>query len=73
MKEIRIDCAHQSPQELELAKQQAQLVFKLNHTMPMTLEYDELLHQLFPAIGEDSIVRAPLTAVRTHNVEGVSK
>lgn len=68
MKEIRIDCAHQSPQELELAKQQAQLVFKLNHTMPMTLEYDELLHQLFPAIGEDSIVRAPLTAVRTHNV-----
>lgn len=40
MKEIRIDCAHQSEAELALAKEQAQLVFRLNHTMPMT---DELL------------------------------
>ena len=36
MKEIRIDCAHQSEAELALAKEQTQLVFRLNHTMPMT-------------------------------------
>ena len=51
MKEIRIDCAHQSEAELALAKEQAQLVFRLNHTMPMTDEYDELLHRLFPDMG----------------------
>ena len=38
MKEIRIDCAHQSEAELALAKEQTQLVFRLNHTMPMTDE-----------------------------------
>lgn len=37
MEEIRIDCAHQSAEELALAKEHAQLVFRLNHTMPMTV------------------------------------
>lgn len=68
MEEIRIDCAHQSPEELSLAKEQAQLIFKLNHTMPMTPEYDEILHKIFPVMGECSTVKAPLTAVRPHNV-----
>lgn len=69
MEEIRIDCAHQSPEDLALAKQQAQLVFRLNHTMPMTEEYDALLHQLFPTIGEGSRVKTPITVVRAHNVK----
>lgn len=68
MEEVRIDVASQSPEELSLAKKQAQQVFRLNHTMPMTPEYDELLHQLFPNLGEGSMVRTPLTAVRTHKV-----
>lgn len=66
--EIRIDCANQSPEELALAKKQAQLLFRLNHTMPMTEEYDKLVKEIFPTIGEGSCVVAPLTAVRTHNV-----
>lgn len=37
MEEVRIDCAHQSAEELALAKEHAQLVFRLNHTMPMTV------------------------------------
>lgn len=69
MEEIRIDCAHQSEAELQLAKEQAQLLFRLNHTMPMTAEYDELLHQLFPDMGEGSRVNTPLTVVRAHNVK----
>lgn len=68
MEEIRIDCAHQSEEELVLAKQQAQLVFKLNHTMPMTEEYNELLHKLFPDMGDSSRVNTPITVVRAHNV-----
>ena len=69
MKEIRIDCAHQSEAELALAKEQAQLVFRLNHTMPMTDEYDELLHRLFPDMGEGCRVNTPLTVVRPHEVK----
>ena len=69
MEELRIDCAHQSAEELARAKEQAQLIFRLNHTMPMTAEYDELVYRLFPDMGEVSIVNAPITAVRVHNVK----
>lgn len=69
MKETRIDCAHQSKEALALTREQAQLVFRLNHTMPMTEEYDTLLHQLFPTMGEGSRVNTPITVVRAHNVK----
>lgn len=68
MEEIRIDCANQTPEELALAKKQAQLIFRLNHTIPMTEEYDNLVHEIFPSMGEGSRILAPLNAVRTHNV-----
>ena len=42
----------------------ARLVFKLNHTMPGTDEYNSVLHELFQDnIGEGSMVTAPLTLV----------
>jgi len=69
MEEVRIDLRQQTPQEIAQAKECAQLAFKLNHTMPMTPEYDELLHALFPAIGEGSRVNAPLTVVRANMVK----
>lgn len=68
MEETRIDCAHQSAEELALAKEHAQLVFRLNHTMPMTEEYDILLHRLFPDMGASSRVFAPITVIRPYNV-----
>lgn len=69
MEETRIDCAHQSEEELQLAKYQAQTAFRLNHTMPMTEEYDQLLHKLFPTMGEGTRVNTPITVVRAHNVK----
>lgn len=69
MEETRIDCAHQSAEELALAKEQQQLLFRLNHTMPMTEEYDELLHRLFPDMGAGSRVSTPLTVVRPNKVK----
>lgn len=69
MEEIRIDCAHQSAEELALAREQAQLAFRLNHTMPHTDEYDILLHRLFPDMGEGSRLNTPVTVVRAHNVK----
>lgn len=66
--EVRIDVTKQTAEELALANRQAQLIFKFNHTMPGTPEYDELMHRIFPSIGSGSLVNAPLTAVRPHNV-----
>lgn len=69
MEEIRIDVSRQTPEELALAKKHAQLIFRFNHAMPMTDEYDALMREIFPDMGENSIVHAPLTAVRPHNVK----
>ena len=68
MEEIRIDVTKQTPQELALATEHAQLIFKFNHTMPGTPEYDELMHRIFPTMGQGSRVSTPLTAVRPHMV-----
>lgn len=68
MEETRIDLTKQTPEVLAQAKHQAQQLFRLNHTLPMTEAYDELLHDLFPHLGENSRINAPLTAVRPHMV-----
>ncbi|MDE7125122.1 MAG: galactoside O-acetyltransferase [Muribaculaceae bacterium] len=68
MEETRIDVTKQTPEELAIANEQAQLIFRFNHTMPGTAEYDELMHRIFPSMGENSRVIAPLTAVRPHMV-----
>lgn len=68
MKEIRIDVTKQTAEELALANEHAQLIFKFNQTMPGTAEYDELMRKIFPTMGDNSIVNAPLTAIRPHMV-----
>ncbi|WP_288056803.1 DapH/DapD/GlmU-related protein [Xylanibacter rodentium] len=68
MKEIRIDVTKQTTEELSLANEHAQLIFRFNHTMPGTAEYDELMHHIFPSMGDSSKVSTPLTAVRPHLV-----
>lgn len=68
MEELRIDVTLQTAEELALANEQAQLVFRFNHTMPGTDEYHQLMHAIFPAMGEGSRVSAPLSGVRFHNV-----
>lgn len=69
MEEKRIDCANQTAEELALAAAQTQTAFRLNHTMPMTEEYDRLLHELFPSMGEGARVMTPITVVRAHEVK----
>ena len=69
MEEIRIDVTKQTPEELQLAKQQAQDVFRFNNTMPFTPEYDELMHKIFTSMGEGSQVLAPVMGVRFHEVK----
>ena len=62
--EERVDLRIPHPEDMESAKKQAQLIFKLNHTMPMTEEYTQILHELFEdRLGEGSMVTAPLQMV----------
>ena len=60
--ETLVDMREMSSEELELSIKQSQLVFKLNNTMPMTEEYDEILKELFGEnIGENSRIMAPIS------------
>lgn len=61
MEEIRIDLSKATPEEIEQGINDAQLCFKLNHTMPYTEEYDDLVKQIFGEIGEGSRVMTPTT------------
>lgn len=47
MEEFRIDCLYQTEEELVVTKELRQNIFRLNHTMPDTEEYRELLHKVF--------------------------
>lgn len=69
MEEIRIDCLNQTEQELAAAKELRQDIFRLNHTMPDTDEYQDLLHKVFPHLGENCRVEIPFSGVRTANVK----
>lgn len=69
MEEIRIDFTKPTPEEAELAREQAQTLFRFNHSMPYTDEQDQLMHQLFTDMGEGSRVVAPVSGVRFNNVK----
>ncbi len=57
----RVNMDDITEEELQEAFRMNELLFKLNHTMPMTPEYEEVLHELFgDNIGENSTVQAPL-------------
>lgn len=58
----RVDMDELPEEELEKYARQGELIFKLNHTMPMTPEYDEILTELFGEnLGENSRVMAPIS------------
>ena len=62
MEKIRIDMRERTPEEQAMYDKQAQLMFKLNHTMPRTEEYMSVLKELLgDRIGEGSYVAAPIS------------
>ena len=59
-----------SKEDLDLNKKFTQLIFKLNHTMPMTEEYDKVLKELFgDNLGENSMVMAPVAGAAFDRVK----
>lgn len=69
MEEFRIDLTKQSAEDLANFKKELKLMFELNHTLPLTPEYDEIVDKLFPNKEEGSVVIAPIAGVRFHNVK----
>lgn len=69
MDDIRIDLTKQSKDDLLKFQEELSNMFKFNHTMPLTREYDELCRKLFPSKGEGSIIMAPISGVRFYNVK----
>ncbi len=64
IKEERVDLRVSNPEEMEKSNRQTQLMFRLNHTMPRTEEYTEILQELFGnRLGENSYVVAPIQGV----------
>lgn len=61
MEETVFNMNDKSPEQIEKTNKQMQLIFKFNHTMPCTPEYDEVMHELFSGgMGEGSYVAAPV-------------
>ena len=57
----RVDMREMSDEEMMEAFKMSEIVFKLNHTMPNTEEYNNLLKELLgDNIGENSMVMAPI-------------
>ncbi len=66
MEEIRIDLSKATPEEIEQGINDAQLCFKLNHTMPYSEEYDDLVKQIF---GESCCSSIHLCHVIAHTFQ----
>lgn len=68
MDEIRIDLRERTPEELAEIDRQEKVLFRINHTMPGTDEYQELIHRLFSEVGEGSRIVAPMTIIHGDKV-----
>ena len=65
----RVDMDQITEEELQESFRQIQLLFKLNHTMAMTPEYDEVLKELMgDNLGENSRIMAPLSGAALDNL-----
>ena len=66
----RVDMREMSDEEMAEAFRISEIVFKLNHTMPNTDEYNNLVKELFGEnIGENSTVMAPIAGAAFDRVK----
>ncbi len=64
MEEIRVDTRIYDAESAADGMRSAELCFKINSTMPMTEEYNQLVKELFgDHIGENSVIQAPLRCI----------
>lgn len=69
-KEFRVDFNNLEPEEVENLNKESELLFKINHTLPQSEEYNSLINELFNSnIGKNSTVSSPLSGVSFNNVK----
>lgn len=69
-REQRVDMREPNPEGAKELQRISPLLFKLNHTMPMTEEYFGVLKELFgDNIGEHSYVAAPLNGAAIEHLK----
>lgn len=67
--ETRVDTRAFSQEEMEASVRNTQLIFRINHTMPFTEEYDSLVKELFgDRIGEGTRITAPFNLVASEHM-----
>jgi acetyltransferase-like isoleucine patch superfamily enzyme len=67
--ETRVDMRKMTGEEMGEMARKAQLIFKINHAMPFTPEYDSLVSELFgDRIGEGSRITAPFNLVASEHL-----
>ena len=70
MEGFTVDPRKTTPEEFEQGMRDVKLLFGINHTMPYTDEYDNLVKELFAGnIGEGSRVMPPLNLVCANQVK----
>lgn len=68
--EIRYDIRSSTAEEREKGKKLTQLLFKLNHTMPMSEEYNAVLKEIFGEnIGSGSYIAPPLNGAAIDRIK----
>ena len=66
----RVDMREMTAEELIKAGEMAEIVFKLNHTLPNSDEYNQLIKELFgDNIGENSTVMAPISGAALDHIK----
>lgn len=67
--EKRVDMRVLDQDEMALMVRNSQLIFRINHTMPFTDEYNSLVKELFgDRIGEGSVITAPFNLVASEHM-----
>ena len=69
MQELRIDCANLTDDEAKKWKQEVKDIWKLNHSIPYSDEYNELLDKLIPNRGKNTDIRIPVNGVNLGKVK----
>lgn len=70
MEEVRIDARNQEPEMVAEVRRSTELCFKINHTMPTSPEYQELVNELFNnTLGENTRINAPLYIILADRVK----
>ena len=66
----RVDMREMTPEDMENSFKDTEFMFKLNHTMPMTEEYNSLLKDYFgDNLGENSMIIAPIAGAALNQLK----